>query len=316
MKKFIIILLLSFIIIPNAFAETIDKIVAKVGTEVITLSDVNQEKTKQKAFLVETLGKQEGLNKYNKIRLSILDEMILNLLLKEEIKKTGIAATDQEVQQYFNNNLKRSGKNEKDFIESLAQKKLSLADFKQLLRFEIERQKYVQKVIMPKISITDYDLKQEYEKNKHIYQTYTKLHFIETFLTIDSFASEQELVNMVKKIHNTLKAGGNASALIKKHSSGAFAKKGGDSGLVEGSGLRPEIQNILNSLKNGQTSEPVSVQSGVFIFKLLSKEAPQPLPLNQVVSEVRMSYAEKAMEKELKQHLLNVKDMTYVEILP
>jgi peptidyl-prolyl cis-trans isomerase SurA len=316
MKKLITLLLLSFFIIPNAPAETIDKIVAKVGTEVITLSDVNQEKIKQRVFLIETLGNQEGLKKYNKIKLSILDEMILNTLLKEEINKAGIASTDQEEQQLFNNYLKRSGKNEKEFIESLAKKKLSVTSFKQLIRFEIERQKYIQKTIMPKISITDYDLKQEYETNKNRYQTYTKLRFIETYLTNDSFSSEQELVAMAKKIHRTLKAGGNASPLIKKHSSGAFAKKGGDSGLVEGSSLRPEIQNILNSLKKGQTSEPVSVQSGVFIFKLLSKAAPQALPLNMVINDVRMSYAEKAMEKELKKHLLNIKDMTYVEILP
>ena len=84
---------------------------------------------------------------------------------------------------------------------------------------------------------------------------------------------------------------------------------------MESSSLRPEVLSILDSLKNGETSEQLTFPGGILVFKLISKAEPQPLPFNQVVNQVRMRYFESIVDSELKKYLLSVKDKTYVEIL-
>ena len=68
------------------------------------------------------------------------------------------------------------------------------------------------------------------------------------FLTPDKFKTEEELVMIVKKIQNYLKSGRSVTSLVKKYSSGAYATKGGASGDVDSSQLRPEISNILSQI--------------------------------------------------------------------
>lgn len=65
MKKYLIILLL----IPHfCLAEMVDKIVAKVGSEVITQSDMSQAMARQKKMLLQRFGKKKGNGRVSKIQ--------------------------------------------------------------------------------------------------------------------------------------------------------------------------------------------------------------------------------------------------------
>lgn len=298
-----------------ARAETIDKIVAKVGSEVITLSDISQAIAEKRAYLYSLDNKEKASTDFEKFKNDILNEMILDIILRAEIVKEAITMTDAAVDEEFNNRLKQSGLSAVVFANKLAAQGFSILAYKKKLKEEMEKQAFIQKKIMPHLSVSDYDLQQEYEKSISKFQVYNKLHFIEVYLTPAKFATSEELFSMARTIREKMVKGQNVTDLIKNFSSGAFAQKGGDSGDIKGSDIRSEIQETLSQLKPGETSQLFPSSEGVFIFKLITKADPQPIPFNKVASLLRMRYGEKMILQDLKKYLLAVKDETYVEIL-
>lgn len=313
---FLIVCGLCLLISLVASAETVDKIVAQVGNDVITLSDIAHASAQQRNYFFQKFGKEDGLKKYQEFSKNALEELILDRILKNEIKKEGCEPTELEVGQEHEARLKQMGASEAALIEKLSRDGISLTDYKDNLRYDMGRQKLIQKKIMPRIAVSDYDLQKEYEKDLALYQTYNKFHFIEVFLTPDKFSGMEELTQVAKQIHEKLTTKKPVSDLIKKYSSGAFAATGGDSGLVDASQLRPEIQASLSRLKAGEVSSILPTQQGIFIFKLLSKVDPKPLPYNEVSTQVRNRYYDQVVNDELKKYLMAVKDQTFVEILP
>ena len=317
MKKFLLVLAVILTCSPFAvMAETVDKIVAKVGADVITQSDLNVAMKAKKQFLNESFGPREGGKQFQDFKANALNEMVLQKVLESEIKHENIVIADSDVDREYGNRVRASRRSEPEFISDLATFGLSLKDYKENIRKELSRQKFIEKKIMPLVIVSDEDLQKEYEKHKNEYLTYKKIHFIEVLLTPDKFASRDDVVAMANEIHDKLSHKQSVSALVKQYSSGIFAAQGGDSGLIDATTLREELRQILSSLKPGETSQILPTNQGVFIFKLLAKAAPEPLPFSAVLGAVRNRYADQVVQEQLKNYLLAIKEKMYVEFLP
>jgi len=55
---------------------------------------------------------------------------------------------------------------------------------------------------------------------------------------------------------------------------------------------------------------------GIFIFRMLDKTDPAPVPFNEVANALRSRLGDKFVLHELKRYLMNVKDQTFVELHP
>lgn len=313
MKKLILLFLCLFAV--TAFAKTVDRIVAKVGDDVITLSDISHAIGVQRSYLMQKYGKVKGAEEFAKFRDNAIDELILQKILDAEIKKNDIQITSEQVDQEHQARLRQRGFTEAEFIAKLRAQDVALFDYKENIKSELEQSALIQKKIMPGISVSDYDLQKEYEQRKSEFLKYKKHRFIQAYLIPDKFTSSEELLSMAESIHGKLKQGVPVSDLIKKYSTGPFFEQGGDSGLVETATLRSEIQTILSRLKVGETSPLIPLGQGVIVIKLLAQADPEPLAFNEVIQMLRMQYGEKIVKDELKKYLLSVKDQMYVEVL-
>ena len=81
-------------------------------------------------------------------------------------------------------------------------------------------------------------------------------------------AAEEEASRLLKH----LKAGAKFSELAKLHSADASANQGGDMGYLHKGMLAPAVQEIIDSMKVGEVSKPVTTLQGVGIFRLDDKE--------------------------------------------
>lgn len=303
-----------FLFCKNSAAEIVDKIIAKVGTEALTMMDLTEFlKRKKYEYLVQ--GGQQGFQRYDEFRKKALSELILETILDQELTREHISVGSDIVEGEFQYVLKREGLSETQFVQKLSKQGLALAEYKTILEKQIAATQFIQKKIIPNLSISEIDLNSEYEKNKSEYQTYAKFHFIEVFLLPDRFSSDQEFQDKVLVLHQSVQQGKSVSEEVKQYSFGAFADKGGDSGLIDATTLRPELRRVLSSLKVGETSGLLPLDRGIVFFKLLDRAEPQVLPYHQVSHLVRAKYAEKVAEQELRKFLIAIKDQTYTEII-
>lgn len=298
-----------------ALAETVDRIIAKVGSEVITQSDLNTALATEKILLTRKFGEKDGLIRYNAFRANALQEMVLARVLEAEIMREKITVADAAVESEYQGVIAGSNMSEPEFLTWIAKNGLSAADYKQSLKRDLEERQFIDKKIMPNVIISDEELQREYQRHISEYQAYSKLRFIEVFLASDKFASESELMATARTLRQALATGRNISEQIKIRSAGSYADKGGDSGVVDADSLNADVRTLVSRLKNGETSPLYPANQGVYFFKLLSKTDPKPQPFNLVSGRIRAQMSEKRVQNELQKYLLAVKDQTYVEIL-
>lgn len=312
-KMFPVLFVLCLITMVS-LAETVDRIVAKVGQDVITLSDREAYQRFKKLDFEFRFGAAAS-GQFANYQSRLLEDLILDRILDQELEREKINTAPTDVEAEYQSILKRLGVSHSGFLARLNRSGITLAEYKAQLRRSVGKRELIQKKIMPSIAVSELDIKREYSSHPERYGTFKKFRFVEGFFTPEKFSTEEQFVSFVKDLHQKMERGQNVSSLISQYSFGAFAAKGGDSGLVAATSLKPEIVNVLTRLKPGQVSPPVPFGEGVFLFKLLERAEPTPIPYSQINQQVRADVAEKAVEQGLQRYLMAVKDQTFVEII-
>src|SRR6201995_2927713 len=157
------------------------------------------------------------------LKLSILDELVNNEILLERATKLGLLASDAEVEDKFTES--KSSFTEEDFARKLQTSGLSVDDLKSDLRRQLSVQKLLNREVVAKISITDQDVIDFYNKNRaqfnvvepqfHIAQIVVPPHPDATVHNRqnDKATSEPEAKHKVESLEQKLASGADFSAL-------------------------------------------------------------------------------------------------------
>ena len=95
-------------------------------------------------------------------------------------------------------------------------------------------------------------------------------------------AAEREARDRLDQARKTLNAGGGDFAAVARAYSDNEAEKGGDVGWLYASQIVPQIRDIASGLAEGAVSEPVLLDGGWHIIKLLDTEPAGTRPLAEV----------------------------------
>ena len=133
-------LLLLFILLPSFLqaAELVDRIVAVVGSEVITLSDLKRVKSSEPKDPLEML--------------------IRDKLMQLEMERTGINISDDELAGAVREVLARNSITLEGLKGELARQGTSFEAYKGQMRQQIQRMKFMGQVIYPRIKIAEEEI--------------------------------------------------------------------------------------------------------------------------------------------------------------
>src|ERR1700691_1850047 len=98
------------------------------------------------------------------LKLSILDELINSEILLERANKMNLVASDAEVEDKFTES--KSPYTEEEFQKKLKETGLTVDDLKSDIRRQLSIQKLLNREVIAKISITDQDILDFYNKNR------------------------------------------------------------------------------------------------------------------------------------------------------
>jgi peptidyl-prolyl cis-trans isomerase SurA len=98
------------------------------------------------------------------LKLNILDELVNNEILLERAKKANLVASDAEVEDKFTES--KTPFTEEEFQKKLKDTGLTVEDLKGDIRRQLSVQKLLNREVVAKISITDQDVLDFYNKNR------------------------------------------------------------------------------------------------------------------------------------------------------
>jgi len=262
------------------------------------------------------------------LRLSILNELIETEILMRRAEKLGLLATDEEVDRKLNEI--KSPYTAEEFNKRLAEKKISLEDFKRDLRRSLTRDKVLNKEITSHINITDQDVTNYYNEHKAEFNLIEpQYHLAKIMVTGVVNAQVRNLQNKaqndaearkkIQMIANKLDAGDDFATLAMNYSEDPeTANNGGDLGMAPESALKSAdaaTRDAVMKLKPGQYTpvipvvNPASHQPYAYmIVKLIAKE-----PAGQRdLSDPRVQQAIRQQLRDRREQLLKA---AYYEVL-
>jgi len=303
--------LFCILLFPSSLkAEVVNKIKAVVGSEIITQTDLKNAIKAQKATL--KLSDEE-------IEQQALDSLVDSLLFDQTLKNSKVEVSDADVDKAIVNILEQNHLSRASLQAELKQNGMSFDQYKEQMRREIKRVKFVNQFIGPRVKITDQDLKDYYQENQEIFRGVHEVGLAQIILPLAEIKDQQEFEALYKKatdISKQAQAGDMKTfkELAKKHSKDQAASQGGDLGMVNVKDLSPEIARAVRDLSLGQVSFPLLTPNSITIIKLVSLPELSSKDFDRLRDDIYNVLYDKRVQEELQNYLQQQRQGIYIDI--
>jgi peptidyl-prolyl cis-trans isomerase SurA len=297
-------------------AEVVDRIVAEVNGEIITLSEV---RTAARAMAAQTGLKAKG--KENKeIERKMLDALIDRKLAKAEAKRRGIQVTDKELAAALADFKKRNNlQDDEDIKKALAQSGATLKELKQNIADQIIQERLLAVIMKDKgAAVSDAEVRQVYESQfkgggaggaggVQLHLRVIKIPFPADITE----AKKEELKNLAEKVMAEVKGGASFSEVAKKYS-----LEETDAGFVAQDDLEPKFAEFLSRLKPKEVGPAVSPQ-GIQLIQLVERRTRSGAAksFEEVAPQIRRALQQKGMEKQFLEWIKTLRAKAHIKIM-
>jgi len=257
-------------VITTKGAEIVDRIVAVVNDEVITLIELNNT-LKPYMEKIQSLGypqdKEQEL--LFKVRKDMLDRLINQKIEDQEIKRSKVEISEEQVDKTIERVKETNYLTDEQLRAALAKDGLTIEEYRSKIKDQILRERLVSLKVKSKIVITKEDIKAYYEKHIKEYGGKQKYHLRNIIMKVPLFLGSEKKLEIKAKmdeILEKLKAGESFKALAAKYSESPAASDGGDLGEFEFDALSPQLQNAIEKIKPGEYTSVLDTDQGYQIF--------------------------------------------------
>ena len=226
-------LMLMVLMVPGVQGgEYVDRIVAVVNDDIVTLTELNQqlnpyaEQVRAGNFSVE----QERKMLFT-VREKVLNGLIDQKLTDQEIKKANISVSDPEIDATIERIKEARFFTDEELRQVLRQQGMSMDEYRDQIRTQILRTKLINLEVKSKIVITQEDVAAYYTNHPEIFGGEKKYHLPNILLTPPLIADQMEKEAFRKKmatIVENLKKGASFEEMARMYSESPLAAEGGD----------------------------------------------------------------------------------------
>ncbi len=249
------LLLLSISV--QAHSEVINKVLAYVGSQAITLYDVQSLNPTeyQRILAIEDATERNTLLK--EYESQALEFLINQHIIVVAAEREGIIVKDEEIDAAIAEVAARSEVSVDELAGLVAQEGLSLPMYRSQIMTDILNARVRMQVLMPKTVISEKDLQDMVDSNPDEYQLYDKYN-VRMLMT----NSEADLNNAL----NEIKQGITFSEAVEKYSVDGSVSNDGKLGWLEADLLSENMKKALISSKVGNITTPFEVNGKWAVF--------------------------------------------------
>lgn len=172
MKKFFLLVgFFLFLYGPISLGEAVvDRVVAVVNQEIITLSEVEKWIDPLKNEIV-TKDRLERREQVQEICRKVLEKLIEDKLIDQEVKKSGVKVPSKEVEAALEEVKRRNAATQEDLEKALAADGLTLEAYKKQIEKGLQRQKLISWSVKVETKAGEKEWREFYQKNMDRYRT-------------------------------------------------------------------------------------------------------------------------------------------------
>jgi peptidyl-prolyl cis-trans isomerase SurA len=300
-------ILITLMLAGTGVAEVVDRIVAEVNNDIITMSELQHM---AKSFEAQAGVKPKGQDE-KRMQREMLEALIDRKLAKAEAKRRGITVSDKEIDAAIVQFKQRSNiTDDETFAKGLAQAGLSLKEFRQQLADQMTQERLLVVVVGTKVSINDADVRRLYEQQ--FKKGGTSVHIVTLRMPFPPGATEAQKEE-IKKQAETILAGVKRGESLEA-AAGKFSLKPSDVGFVSQSDLDPRLAEHLSKLKPKEVA-PILTQEGIQLMQVAGRRSGEARPFEAAAPEIRRILTQQEMEKYFTEWVKTLREKAHIKIM-
>jgi peptidyl-prolyl cis-trans isomerase SurA len=300
-------------------AELVDRIVAVVNDEVITLMELNSS-IKPYVEKIQSLGypQEKKQQLLFKVRKDILDRLIDQKIEDQEIKRSKVEISEEQIDQAIERLKETNYLTDEQIRAELAKDGLTMEEYRNKIKDQILRERLVNLKVKSRIVITKEDVKAYYEKHIEEYGGKQKYHLRNIILKVPLFTDAKKKLEIKAKIDEILKklkSGESFEALAAKYSESPAASDGGDLGEFEFDSLSPQLQKAIEKIKPGEFTPVLDTDLGYQIFFLEKILKAKGKTLEEVTPEIESKLFNESINSKYETWIGDLRKQSVIKII-
>ena len=295
-------------------AKIVDRIVAQVNDDIITLSDLNREVALMRQELAAQYSGEQLEAAVKKAEKAALDNLIRDKLLLQKGNDLGFGANiDVQVSAAVERIRKENKiKDAEEMERALAQQGYSLAGFRDQIRKQIIKDGVIDSFVRSRITLLSNEIEKYYKDHVAEFASTEEVGLSEIIIPIEGDAAAAEA--RANDVQRRLTQGEAFATLASQYSKGPSASKGGSIGSYATLKLNAEVASAIAGVKEGEVTPVLKSRDGFLIYRVDSRKKSENIPLEQVRSEIQQRLFSQKFGPEMERFVAQLKEDAYIQI--
>ncbi len=299
-------------------AVVLDEIVARVNSDIITLTDLQQTLKQLHEDIAENAKEPSKVDEqYEKQKRSVLKLVIENKVMLQKAEEAGLASTaDADVAAYLERVRKENGIPSLDVLDQyLRQRGSSLAEYKKRVKEQMITQSLLQNFVYSKITLLTPEVEAYYKEHAADFTVPGTVHLAE-ILFLKEGKPRAQVQAKAQAALSRLNDGESFEDVAKAVSEGPTASRGGDIGSFNKGSMNEAVEAVAFDIPIGEHSQIIETDYGFQIVKILDRNPPSVKPLEEVRPQIAEKLYQKKAEPEVKAFLNKLFEESYIYVSP
>jgi peptidyl-prolyl cis-trans isomerase SurA len=304
-------------VVRSVQALMIDRIVARVNEDVITLSELQEEGLPLFERLRETYRGQELEHQVRQAEREFLDQLILKRLQLQYANQIGLTASESDINAALKDVLARNNLTQDQLIDLLTKEGLTLQDYKDRIREQIVLARLMNQTVRSRVSVDAREVEAYYETHADEFNQPDEVKVRHIFFRLDPATDPSQrgaVLDRAQRVLEEARNGSDFASLAQRYSEDATAPIGGDLGIIRRGQALPAFEEVIFTMREGEISEVIRTPNGLHIVKVEATATGSSRPLAEVKAEIERRLMQTKMEKRFQDWTNELRDRAFIEI--
>ena len=295
--------------------KVIERIIARVNSEIITQRQFEREREKLRAQLAQQNSGAELESKVREYGKDLLRDLIDQALMVQKAKDLDVNVETDLVKRLdeIRKNVKLDSL--EDLQREVEKQGLIWEDFKEDIRRNLLMREVIGREVGRTIIVSREDSRKFFQEHQQEFASPEGVELSQILISSEKHKPE-EAEKRAKDALAELKAGARWADVCKKYSDDATASDGGYIGFMKAGTLASAINDAVAKLDTNEFTDLIPIKSGYIILKLLERRRQGIPTFEEVEQRVNEYLYNQKMAPALRQYLATLRKESYVYLAP
>ena len=299
--------------------EVIDRIVAVVNSDIITLYDLNRAfKPYEENIKALRYPPEKERETLFQVRKDLLDQLIDSKLADQEIERAQITVSEGDIDSTIERLKETRSFTDEQLREGLSRQGMTMEEYRQEIKEQILRTKLVNREVKSKIVITTEDVKAYYDNHRDQYAGKKGYYLFNIFVRLSPGAGTSERENAMAEIRDVrarLNQGFPFEEMVNELKNSISRVQGTDLGLYSLEELSEQLRGTVSKLKAGEYSQIIDTEFGPQIIYVQKIQETPTKSLDEIEAEIEEILYNESVDNRYQDWLEDLRKRSLIKII-